>query len=593
MRRVTTAALAGLLLLTLFLPPPALADEPAQYSITTDPLSGAYGDAIDVWIVVPEAGRYHICWGAASLARSLTEIHAPAAGNWSGQFAVPEAARDLHEDILYLIRVEDQTLARADFEIYPHVTITPRQGPVGTTVTIKGYGFSEGETGIPIAFRGSEIMTATADAQGSWEETHSIPGLAAGSYRFDVGPDSVTDRVWHMHFTVTPEITVNKVSGVVGDIVRVGGTGFAANEKAIRITFDGEIRRDNILADSDGSFSNIEFTVPRRGSGTYEIGASGSKTWARDVPTRPFTIVTGISASPTEAYVGDEITVTGSGFAAWETGIRFTFGGKAVDAGTVTADRLGTFEASFVVPTSTFDSKTVTARGDTTLEADVEEATVKVLARITDVNPQEASPGDSVTISGDGFRANQAMTVTFAGREVLESVDSNNDGTLSATVTVPANPPGPLSVTASGGGAQASADFTVIQKTLDTPRPVAPEEARRLRSGEVKFEWGRITVGSDRTVTYMLRIDGPGGAQMYEELDGLKFTIPAAEALRPGQYEWQVRAVDQFENVSEWSEPMVFTVSPIPRWVWVLVGLAVFTILMVVAYREEKFRLTP
>ncbi len=592
MCRVFAAALAGLLLLALVFPQPALADDPTQYSITVSPLSGAYGDAIGVWIDVPEAGTYHVCWGAASMARSITEIHAFAAGNWSGQFAVPEGARGLHENVLHLIKVENQTLARADFEIYPHVTMTPKQGPFGTAVTIKGYGFSANEANIPIEFRGSQVATATADAQGSWEETHSVPKLAAGSYPFEVGPDSVTDGVWHMHFTVTPKITADKLSGVAGETVRVSGTGFAANEKGITITFGGEAIKDGISAGADGSFTDTEITVPRRASGTYKIGASGFTTWAREVPTIQFTIGTGISASPTSAYIGDEITVTASGFAAWETGIKVTFAGTAVDTGTITADRHGTWQASFLVPTSTFGDKSVSAFGDSTPAAAVGQATVRVLATM-EVNPTEGSPGDSVTVSGNGFPGTQTLTVTFANRQVPETnVQSLANGTLSFVVTVPASPAGPLSVTASGGGAQASADFTVIPKTLDTPQPVLPEDGRRLRSGEVEFEWGRITAGSEVTIKYTLRITGPGGSRSVM-VDGLTYTVPSEESLPPGDYEWQVKAVDQFENKSEWSEPMPFRVSPIPVLVWVALGLVVFTTLMVVAYREEKFRLTP
>jgi len=591
MCRIFTAAVAGLLSLALLFPQPALAEGPTQYSITVSPLSGAYGDAIGVWIDVLEPGTYHVCWGAASMARSITEIYAFAAGNWSGQFMVPEAARGVHTNVLHLIRVENQTLARADFEIYPHVTMTPKQGPFGTAVTIKGYGFSANEANIPIEFRGSEIKKARADAQGSWEETHSVPKLPAGSYAFDVGPDSITDGAWKMHFTVTPKITASKTSGVAGETVRVSGTGFAANEKGITITFDGEAVKDGISAGADGSFPDTEITVPRRARGTYEIGASGFTTWAREVPTLPLTVGTGISASPTSAYIGDEVTVTASGFSAWETGIKVTFAGTAVDAGTITADRHGTWQASFVVPISTFGDKAVSAYGGQTLAAAVGQATVRVLAKMQ-VNPAQGSPGDSVTVSGNGFPGNGALTVTFANRPVPETVQSLANGTLSFVVTVPASPAGPLSVTATSGGAQASADFTVIPKTLDTPQPVTPEEGRRLRSGEVEFEWGRITAGSEVTVKYTLRITGPGGSRSVI-VDGLTYTVPRGESLPPGDYEWQVKAVDQFENESEWSEPMPFRVRPIPLLVWVAVGLVVFTTLMVVAYREEKFRLTP
>ena len=478
MRIICLGLLAGaVVLLAPALPQLASADTPPQYSITVSPLSGAYGESIGVWIGVPEDvtyGTYHICWDSASLTASMTEIYAPAAGTWPGQFAVPEAAGGNHTGVLHLVRADGQSLATASFGIYPKAMMSPSKGPVGTVVTIQGYGFQANETGIPIEFRGSEIKRATANANGSWTETHTIPNLPAGSYAFDVGPDRLNERYWHMHFTVTAKITISKTSGAAGEVVMVSGTGFAASENGIKITFDGETIKDGISAGTDGSFSNEEVVIPRRGSGTYEIGASGFTTWARDVPPVDFTIETGVSASPIEAYVGDEVAVMGSGFAAWETGIRVTFDGRAVDTGSITADKYGTWEASFMVPTSTFGDKPVSAYGDSTPVAAVETATVKVLARI-EVNPLEGSPGDPVILTGTGFPGDQALTVTFANKAVPETVRSLANGDLSAVVTVPADSPaGTLSVTTTGGGSQASTDFTVTEKILPTPQPISP-----------------------------------------------------------------------------------------------------------------------
>ena len=59
-----------------------------------------------------------------------------------------------------------------------------------------------------------------------------------------------------------------------------------------------------------------------------------------------------------------------------------------------------------------------------------------------------------------------------------------------------------------------------------------------------------------------------------------------------GTYYWWVKAVDDFDNESLWSDPGTFNVSPIPTWVWVVIGVVIFLVLMVVAYRETKFRIT-
>lgn len=590
-KKVRPAIMTGLLLLMLLLPQLALAEVPG-YSIDLIPYSGVYCDGITVWASVPAAGTYYVCWDTALTANQVATISTPSAGNFSAQFVVPEAARSTSTTIhkVFLIASDNNKLAEAVFEVFPTVEMTPVKGPVGTQVGIKGYGFTASETSIPIKFRGTQVKTAAADANGSWTATHSIPNLAAGDYTFEVGPDKETDEVWIMCFTVTPEIAVSPATGVSGQMITVSGTGFASNEKAIKVTFDGEPVWENISADANGSWS-AQIPVPRRAAGTYTIDASGFSTWARDVPDIEFTIETGVWVEPTEAQVGDQIAVTGSGFAASEEGIKVTFDGRILDTGTIAVDRHGSWAASFVLPTSTYGAHDIGAYGAKTQAADVKKAVLSTKAKL-EVNPVEASPGDSVTLTGNGFPRNQTLTVTFANRAVQEAVQSSPDGNLSAIVTVPASPAGRLSVTASGGGAQASDDFTVKARILPTPQPVAPEEGETLRTRDISFEWGRITASNNVTITYTLDITGPGGSRRISDIGTLSYRIPEEEALPKGNYHWQVKAVDEFGNESLWSDPIPFTVSPIPTWVWVIVGLVVFTTLMTVAYREGRFKVT-
>lgn len=587
MTSVQTMVTAGLLLSMLLLPQLTLAEEVPEYSIKPIPESGFYDRTIEVWATVDQGGQYYVCWDARSLASAVVTIDAPASGNFSASFAVPEAKRGEHT--LYLTDDQFGELAEAAFTVDPTTCLNPRSGPVGTEVTICGYGFTANEANIPIKFHGNQVKTATADAKGSWEASYIITNIPAGDYLFEVGPDREPDEecMMCMCFTVTPEIKVTPASGVSGQMIAVSGTGFASNEKAIKVVFDGEIAEEDISADANGSWS-AEITVPRRGSGPYIIDASGFSTWGRDVPDVTFTIGTGVSVAPASAQVGAEITVTGSGFAAWEGGIEVTLDNELLDTDTITVDRHGSWEASFVLPTSTYGPHTVVAYGDITEAADVKQATLSTQAKI-EITPLEGSPGDSVTVAGSGFPSRQALTVTFANRDVRESVRSLANGDVSAIVTVPASPAGELLVTATGGGAQASDDFTVKAKILPTPQPISPEEGTTLRSREITFEWGRIT-GSNITITYTLEIIGPDGSQRFSDIEALSYQSRDEEALPKGDYSWRVKAIDEFGNESLWSNPIPFTVSPIPTFVWVIIGLVVLTTLMVVAYREGKFK---
>jgi hypothetical protein len=138
-------------------------------------------------------------------------------------------------------------------------------------------------------------------------------------------------------------------------------------------------------------------------------------------------------------------------------------------------------------------------------------------------------------------------------------------------------------------GATDSVDFTVTKKTLSTiPMPMSPKDST-LRSGMVTFRWQGITGATG--YTYTLEISGPEGMVPKSTAEST-YTLTKEEELVRGTYLWRVKMVDDYGNESAWSEPVEFRVSPIPTWVWVVVGLVVLVVLLVVAYRETKFRVT-
>jgi len=138
-------------------------------------------------------------------------------------------------------------------------------------------------------------------------------------------------------------------------------------------------------------------------------------------------------------------------------------------------------------------------------------------------------------------------------------------------------------------GATDSVDFTVTEKTLSTtPLPVSPRDAR-LRSGTVTFRWQGITGGTG--YTYTLEISGEGSTWSKSITESI-YTLTSEEALPKGTYLWRVKMVDDYGNESAWSDSVEFRVSPIPTWVWIVVGLVILVVLLVVAYRETKFRVT-
>ncbi len=575
---------------------------PATYSITLEPACGVCGDlwkpaycgqVIKVTAAVAAAGTYHICWDSlTAVVQEPTEgtFTASGAGTYTLEFYMPEAVKGLHT--VYLVDSTYAQKASATFEVFPFVRITPEEGAVGTNVTLEGNGFDASQQ-IQVKFRGAVIGSTTATSVGSWTMTYTVPDSPGGGYTFDVGPQD-PDVIWlSKYFKVTPKITVTPSSGIVRQTITINGTGFAKDESGIKITFDGKVVKENIYADENGSWpaaglGSGTIAVPAVQSGRYTIDASGTSTRARYVPDVEFTVIPGIWIDPISAYIGDTITVTGGGFALGETGIRIYFDGLDVTPAAITANMSGCWESFFALPTSTYGSHTVSASGAITVPAGT---TVNTKARILAISPAEGSPGDLISLHGDGFHGSQRLTVSVGGVTASEELYSQSNGNVDISFHVPTGSvegQQPVVVT-DEGGATNSTYLTATRKTLSiTPLPLSPRDGT-LRSGMVTFRWQGITGNSG--YTYTLEISGEGSTWSKSIVEST-YPLTQDEELGRGTYHWRVKIVDDYGNEGPWSESVEFRVSPIPIWVWVVVGLVVLVVLLVVAYRETKFRVT-
>ncbi|TEU18168.1 MAG: hypothetical protein E3I25_01650 [Dehalococcoidia bacterium] len=579
---------------------------PATYTITLAPVCGVCGELIEaglcdeiieVTATVAAAGTYHICWDSRAAGSVVGTFTVSGAGIRTLTFFMPEAKKGSHN--VYLVDntyADPATNTFATFTVNPSVKIDLEEGPVGTEVTLNGYGFAASQDIRVTLFQGEvkkgEEKTATANTVGSWEVFYTIPDTPAGGYIFKVeGKEGTVWVNWvSKYFKVIPEITVTPDSGTVGQKINIEGTGFASEEEDIEVTFDGEARKENITADEDGSWS-ASITVPIRTCGRYDIAASGETTRARNVDPVKFTVIAGISVTPALAYVGDEITVIGGGFAPGEEGVKVTFDGTVV-ATDIPVDTYGCWESSFALRLSAYGSHTVSASGDTTAAVTT---TLDTQAQMIELSPAEGAPGDVVSLTGNGFRGSQDLTVTIGGVAASGDMRTQSNGNVNISFRVPkGSPEGEQTlVVTDEGGATDSTDFTVMKKTLSTtPLPISPKD-NRLRSGDVTFNWQGAT--GSTTYTYTLEINTTAGSGNIWSKSGIaesSYTLTEDEALPKGTYYWRVKVVDDYGNEGAWSDYIEFRVSPIPTWVWVVVGLVVLVVLMVVAYRETKFKVT-
>jgi hypothetical protein len=288
---------------------------------------------------------------------------ASSSGYVDGYFYVPDELTDGDTDenvvsgtyyVYATYESDDEIVAKDSITIIAtELSISPTTGTVGTKVKVTGSGFDDREN-ITIKFGGSTVEISEGSEEtsssGSFTSYITVPEAAKGK-------QTVTAKVGsdegEANFTVEPDIEIDPEDGGVNDLVTVTGTGFSKNDD-ISITFDG-VTQTIGESDSYGSFE-ATFNVPEVTPGTYKVEA--------DTAEASFTISTSVSISPTTTltspgYVGDEVTISGTGFKA-NTEIEITYASTPVTF-TTTSESDGSFSYTFEVPPSTAGEHTITA----------------------------------------------------------------------------------------------------------------------------------------------------------------------------------------------------------------------------------------
>jgi len=394
----------------LAVPAQAADDDPF---ITLSPSSGMPGTDVTVrgynFEEDEEAEVYYYRNGHATRIEVATD-DTDDDGDFRVTFEVPESYTGEHEVRAYV----DNDYEKDEFIVEPGLEIDPEDGPVGTTVTVKGMGFEEDEEDIELRYYldGDDVTVAediTADEEGSWEESFKIPPSSSGSHKLDArGDDSSFSDVEDATFEVMPGISIDKSSGSVGDTVTAKGSGFQEDERDIRILFDSTVVAEDIRADDEGAWEET-FILPEMPKGDYKVTAEGDETDKDDIKAASFEVKAGLELSPVTGHVGTELTVSGSGFAASkEVVIRYDESQEA----TATTDGQGSFSnVSFSAPKSIHGEHQVTA--EDTLGTEVT-ATFTMEAQ-PPAKPALISPSDGSRIGLAG-----SVTPTFEWSEVTD-----------------------------------------------------------------------------------------------------------------------------------------------------------------------------
>ena len=317
-------------------------------------------------------------------------IEATAGGSWLYTLKIPPSNRGNHSVAASGSTTPATEIKDQIFAVTPSFAINPNSGWVSRVVTTSGAGFGSGETNIAVIYDDIVVKTnISADLNGSWQSSFSIPASSKGPHKVDArGATTTIDDVPDALFTVSPGIKVEQASGRLGDVINTGdtlfvnGVGFQENEANVKVTFDGLQAVGDITADAHGSWST-QFTVPAATRGEHIVDSFGDATRADDVSDYIVVVTPEVSINPISGSVGENTLLTGSGFGSSQP-LTITYDAKNI-ASDATSDGKGSFSTSFKPPASGAGSHLVTVSDGT-------QAVSSATFTIESIAPAEPSP---------------------------------------------------------------------------------------------------------------------------------------------------------------------------------------------------------
>ena len=579
----TATALVLLSLAVCLIPVPAYAN-----SLSLNTAQGIVGTNVTIPSVTGYGmGNYQLYWGETDQLIGQGEVKQ---GMATIAFIVPEAVRGKHKVTLKIAGEFFTT----EFTVIPSISLSIDQGSVGSNLTATGRGFNANESNIQVLYDSSPVETGiVASNKGSWQSAFKVPKSSRGQHIIDTTGTTPASEVEDKVFTIIPTIDVNPSYGWVATVVGVYGSGFASGETNIKVIYDGGTVKIGIAADAGGSWQS-SFSVPASSKGGHEIRAYGAITNEADLVAASFSVSPGIKLEPVSGYlggaiyVGDGLWVSGVGFEANEGGIRVTFDGS-LNISDIVADTKGSWSDRLEVPPCSKGEHTIDASGEITRSSDIVDAIVIISPKI-ELNPTSGAIGSDITVHGEGFAANQVITISYDGVQVSTGAATDAKGNFTTSFKIPKSRAGDHTVTVTDATASVfSASVNVESTPPPVPSPVSPEAGSEfgfLSTTTIAFKWADVEDPSG--VYYILEISPSanfaGAIIRKEGLTASEYALADSEGLTKGNYYWRVKAVDGADNQSEWTNGQLFKVGGLNWWL-ILVIIVVAAVVIIIIWR--------
>ncbi|MEK7813203.1 MAG: hypothetical protein AAB296_05520, partial [Candidatus Desantisbacteria bacterium] len=394
------------------------------------PLSGVVG------CVVTVEGTGFGSQGSVTVSFGTTETITTTTASQDGTFSITFAVNTQANGARSITAKDSLYLATTSFSIQMNIIVfTPTEGYVGSFITIIGTGFTFPANN-NIYFTGCVGVSPSISSEGTFSITFFVETKPMGNQNVIIKDGSVfLVKV----FGIKPHIfEINPATGQCGTPVVVKGNGYPQSE-VIGIDFGMSLTVATAIADTSGVFT-ANFTVSTQTGGTKVITArDGGVT-----DTTVFVITERLYfLSPVSGYVGDEITVCGSGYQASTVSISF---GSAQTITTAPTSADGTFSATFLVSTQPINIKVITVHGG----EQVSTTTFTIKPKIYLLSPPAGYVGDTVEVFGAGYSQYPGKIYIYFADIVapIEEGTATQNGTFSIAFTVPPKPAGQRQVRA-------------------------------------------------------------------------------------------------------------------------------------------------
>ena len=290
-------------------------------------------------------------------------ISAGQRGSWTTEFTVPSLPRGDYEVLATGPTASSSSSAQEFLTIIPMLDMSPAQGGPGTQVNVTGRGFAKNQRDVKINFDNKSVaVVPTADDTGSFKATFEVPRSPSGLYPVrHSGNTAAQDSDPGTGFQVIPIISLDKQSGPPGTVIQVSGVGFPANHPGIIIAYDGTPQVAGVPANGLGSFTaSVEASAST--GGIHKITAVGTGLAGLANPVQDFEVTQSLDLSNDSGNIGDELRVTGLGFAP-ESTVTLAYGDGILNETTET-NASGTFELELIVPASSSGEHLIIAGDD-------------------------------------------------------------------------------------------------------------------------------------------------------------------------------------------------------------------------------------